>query len=106
MSIRHNTHIARNDIEQLGQFINGSLADKVTELKDTRVVRQLENGAVHLVAVLGFDFIEPLVCIGVHGAEFPHAEGLAVQARALLTVENLTLRITDFDADCCNQPQR
>ena len=66
-------HIALEDVPQLGQFVDGGLADESADAGDPRVVPHLEEDtALHLVPCqqLGLAGLG----IGVHGAEFIHGE--------------------------------
>lgn len=81
-----------------------NLRRKRPEGEDARVMLQLEDGAVHVVAVTGLHLIQPLVRIPVHGAEFPHAEFPAIQAGTLLAVEDGTA-VRQLDAYGRQHPQ-
>lgn len=84
-------HLAAHHVEQLRQLVQARLAEPLAEAGRARVVRHLEERAVHLVVrlelgQLGFG-------IHVHGAELVHPELLAVQADAALLEEHRPRRV-------------
>ena len=71
-------YLHRNHPEYKKLYLLG-MQSIVPEFENAGVIRQLENGTIHLIAILGFDFIQPGFRINVHGTEFPHVEYPAVQ---------------------------
>ena len=66
----HQAHIPLEDIEQLGQLVNGTLLEQGAEFGLTGVGVPAPSGV--------------LLCVDPHGAEFIHLEGLVVAAHPLL----------------------
>ena len=75
-------HFAAEDVEELGEFVDAEAAEPGAEGEDAGVVADFEDGAVHFV--LSGEFLAHGFGVGVHGAEFPHHEGLAIASGAFL----------------------
>ncbi len=101
----YDAHVAHEDVEELGQLVDGCFADEGSKAEDSGVIGKFEDGAIHFITVFCFDFVQSLVGIAVHGAEFPHAKGFAKVPRAFLLVEDFASWVTDFDADGGNDPE-
>ena len=89
------THLALDDIDQLGKFIETELAQEATHAGDARVMPELLilfpfllQGGVRLQQLR-----KHLIGIHAHGAKFQHAEGFAVTALAHLAVKDRAFRI-------------
>ena len=65
---------------------------------------QLKDGAVHVIAVLGFHFIQPLIRVPVHGAELPHAKLPTIQPGTFLAVKDRAT-IRQLDSHSRQHPQ-
>lgn len=82
-------HVAKEHIEELGEFIQRGLADEVSDLRNTWIVLEFEDEAVLDTAFfgeLGFDRIG----VRAHGTELVHGERSAVNADSRLRVEHRT----------------
>ena len=93
----YQTHLALQYIQQLGQFIHLSLAEKVANMSDSLIM--FSHGEQSFV--VGTD---------AHRTEFVESEGLAVFPYALLDVETATLASqldfqTDGSKDGCEYDQ-
>ena len=81
----HEAHLAAQDVPELRQLVEAVAAEEATERGDARVVGDLEDGTLHLVAV-GEAGLE-LLGIEAHRAELDHVERAAVEAGADLAVD-------------------
>lgn len=80
-------HVALEDVEELGELVEGRLPEDASDAGDARVVLDLEEARVSgFVEVLELPL--HLVGVGDHRAEFVHAEWLAADARADLREED------------------
>ena len=81
---------AGDDIEELGQLVQAGLAEDPSDRRDARVVFQLEIGTPlgGEFRVVGQDLFQFLVRIGVHRAEFPHADVAAIPAETVGAVQD------------------
>ncbi len=89
-------HVTFEDIPELGEFIEGGLADEFADPGDTGVVLHFEHEAFHFIllhelGLAGF-------CVTVHGAELVHLEAASVLAHAFLGEDDGAGRI-DLDDD-------
>ena len=89
-------HLAKENVDELWELVDGVLADELTDLRYARVILHLEHGAGDLV--LPLELGETLVGVFVHASELPHAEGgqaaVAVGlAHADLAVERVALAL-------------
>ena len=99
----HHAHVALEHIEELGQLVEGILAQKAAERGDARVVGDFEQHAVALVHVHHVG--AALLGVADHGAELDAAEDAALLADALGGVEDRARRI-QLDGDGDRQKQR
>lgn len=86
----HHRHLAQEDVDELGELVDGMFAQEAANAGDARVVLYLEHRAVGLVAPL--QLLQALVGVLVHAAELVHGElvhaPVAVRAAdALLAVD-------------------
>lgn len=95
-------HLAPEDVDELGKFVDAESAEPGAEGEDAGVVADFEDGAVHFV--LGGEFFAHGFGVGVHGAELPHHEGFAVATGAFLAEED-GARGDEADADECDDPE-
>ena len=99
------THVSREDIDELWQLIDTEFSKKRPEWENARIRIELEYRPLHLVAVLFLGFLEEFLGVCDHGAEFPHPEGFAILAGAHLREHHGSTRTGDFDADGCDDPE-
>ena len=92
-------HFALEHIPELGQFVDAELAQETAQGKDPRIVVELEDGAVHLVAGFLLHLVEQLVGVRHHGAELQHLERRAVAPGPLLPEQRRTARAGQLDAE-------
>ena len=98
------THITLDDIPELRELIQTCFTDEVADLCDTRIIGHLEHEAAHLIVF--FQFLLPLFCIDVHGAEFINLESAAVSADSRLGEKDRAWRIhLDGNGDKGGQDQ-
>ena len=79
-------HLAAQDVDQLGKFIETEFADEPSNSGDAGVVGQFEDRAGHFIE--DFQFVFALGRVGNHGAEFEHGERFSIQARPLLSEQD------------------
>lgn len=97
----NHTHVAHEHVEELWQLVKARFADEVADLRDARVVLELVPCA-HLLSICGKHFLEVLVRIYSHRAEFVNVERLAAQTNTFLLVEHGTT-VFDLDGDRHNE---
>ena len=85
------------------EFVDGVFAEEAAEREDARVVGDFEDGAAHLVVLHELRLF--LFGVGAHGAEFEHAERLAVSAAAHLGEDGWAWG-GEPDADPCEDEER
>ena len=95
----HKGHVALQDIEELGEFVQGGFADKFTDAclfcavredfiaDDSRIPVHFEHHAV-LDGILGHELFLLRVSVQLHGTDLVHPEALAVLSDALGTVQD------------------
>ena len=71
-------HIAVQDIQELGEFIEAVFAEEPANGGDAGVVCNLEDRTAHFVH--GFELMFILLGVGYHGAEFIKGKGAAILA--------------------------
>ena len=82
----HQRHVAAHHVEQLRQLVDGEPAEELAHLGHARVVADLEQCAVGLVAVLKLNL--QLVGPHAHGAELEAIERVLLNAHAAAAVEH------------------
>src|SRR4051812_9513938 len=78
-------HVALEDVEQLGQFVEAPLADEATHWCVARVVEALVG--LPAIAAREVSVVRPAVVL--HRTKLDHAKGLAVAPDALLAKEDV-----------------
>ena len=83
-------HLAGEDVEELGDLVERGLAEKPSERRHACVVCELEVGVELGLErrICRQEGVEPLVGIGIHRPELPHADRTAVFPEAICTVEH------------------
>lgn len=95
-------HVAADDVPKLRQFVEAGLAEEGAELRDARVVLELEVLLPLLagLGVLGEVFLQGFLCIRDHGLELVAREESAILADALVGEDDMA-----FVVDGDNQEQ-
>jgi len=75
-------HLAKKDVEELGELIERGEAEEVTDFGDPRIFFDLKDWATHFVE--GFKFGVLHFCITDHGAKLVHGERVAMTTATLL----------------------
>ena len=70
----YQAHIAAHHVPELGEFVDGCLAEDLADPGDARVIGHLEQRAVGLVLIGQFG--EVVLGVNDHGAQFQDTEGL------------------------------
>jgi hypothetical protein len=91
-------HFAFEDIDHLGEFVDGRLADESAYGSDTGVILHFEGDPV-IFFVEGEEFLEFGFSVDAHAAEFEHAEFLAAEADAVLAEEDWAAVAADEESD-------
>ena len=92
-------HLTLEDVDELGELVEGGLAQDAADGRDARVVLHLAL-ALPLGELLGREVLPDVVGVGHHGAELVEVEVAAVQADAALRVEGRTLALQgDHEAE-------
>jgi hypothetical protein len=80
----YDTHLSAQDIDKLGDFIEGILTDESSDTGDSRIVIQLKAIVLKLFEKFRIFRIiaHDMVCIHDHGAKLKHSKRLAVLPHA------------------------
>src|SRR5207249_1707631 len=83
-------HVALQNIEQLGKFVDAAAPDDLADAGDSWVTGRFENRPIHFIERLQLE--ATLLSVTDHGAELVHRENAPVPAAALLLKQNRTGR--------------
>lgn len=102
------THVAADDVPELRELVEAGLAQEGAELRDARVVLELEVGFPFLagLGVLGEVFLEGLLGVRDHGLELVAREEPAVLADALVREDDVAFVVDGDDEDEAHQDRR
>ena len=88
-------HVAREHVPELGQLVEGGLAQQPAHARHARVLGDLEDRSVLLVGA--HERLEALLGVDAHRSELDHPEGAAAKADALLEEQRRAVRIIQED---------
>lgn len=104
----YEAHVAADDVPELRELVEAGLAQEGAELRDARVVLELEVGFPFLtgLGVLGEVFLEGLLSVRDHGLELVAREEPAVLADALVREDDVAFVVDGDDEDEAHQDWR
>jgi hypothetical protein len=88
----NHTHLSIKNMKELGDLIQGVLAQNTPNPRDTGIVLDLENRPVCLV--LRFQLESYLIGVRYHTPKFIESESFPVTTDTILTIENRTTILT------------
>ena len=91
----HNAHVAFQNIDELGQFIDARFSDEVSHPGDPRVVLHLKDRAVHLILVQ--HLFQLGLGVGHRRAELVELEDLPISPHTVLREDGACARAVDPD---------
>ena len=97
----HKAHGAKEDIDELGKFIEAGSTEDPSGERDPRIIIDLEQRSRPVVLVL--KRTHGRVCTFGHGSELDHGEFATAQTNADLAIEH---RATVFEEDCRRDNQK
>ena len=104
-TVADDRHITFDDVDELRQLVDAEFTDDATDGCNTRVIRNFHEYRIIVVLIFRFHFLQTLVCIGVHTAQFEKIKNAVAGTYSFGSVENIAA-VGQFDSKCGQKQER